>query len=68
MALQKVSAVQDDSSHWYIVPSESSKEFYENNENEQMNDTGDFDEKWGKYRTGGDLNLVQLYADLRTKL
>lgn len=23
-----------------------------------------FDDKWGKYRTGGDLNLVQLWAEL----
>jgi hypothetical protein len=26
-----------------------------------MADSGEFDNKWGKYRTGGDLNLVPLY-------
>ena len=24
----------------------------------------DFDAKWGKYKTGGDLNLVQLWAEI----
>jgi len=30
-----------------------------------MIDSGQFDDKWGKYRTGGDLNLVQLYAVIK---
>ena len=55
----KVKAVKDDSGHWYIIPSELSDNFYND-----LEDDGflGFDEKYGKYRTGGDLNLIQLYA------
>jgi hypothetical protein len=62
--LQKVNAVQDESSHWYIIPNDLVDEFFEDNENEDLIDSGEFDRKWEQYMTGGDLNLVQLYADL----
>lgn len=61
MEYQKVKAVQDDSCHWYVIPSELEEEFNQDSEDEDLVDSGDFDEKYGEYRTGGDLNLVQLY-------
>ena len=62
--MQKVKAVQDDSGHWYVIPDELYDEFIKDLENEQMADSGEFDEIYGMYRTGGDLNLVQLYAEI----
>ena len=60
----KVKILQDDSGHWYIIPNELYDEFCLDEQNEEMIYDGEFDEKWGKYRTGGDLNLVQLYAEI----
>jgi hypothetical protein len=62
--MKKVKATRDDSGHWYIIPNELYDEFCLDEENEEMIDDGEFDKKWGKYRTGGDLNLVQLYAEI----
>lgn len=61
--MKKVKAIQDDSCHWYIIPNELKDEFYKDLDNEDMIDSGKFDTKYGHYRTGGDLNLVQLYVD-----
>ena len=65
MIMQKVKAVTDDSGHWYIIPNELYEEFRK----DYMDDfygscVVPFDDKWGKYRTGGDLNLVQLWAEI----
>lgn len=62
--LQKVKAVRDESGHWYIIPENLLPSFIIDEEDESMIDNGQFDDKWGKYRTGGDLNLVQLWAEL----
>lgn len=62
--LQKVTVVQDDSSHWYVIPNDLVSDFYNDLNNEDMVDSGDFDSKYGDYRTGGDLNIVQLYAKI----
>ena len=65
--LQKVIAVQDDSGHWYIIPAELESEF---NRMVDCADDDDYEaqekfmEKFDQYRTGGDLNSTQLYADL----
>lgn len=53
----KVKAVRDQAGHWYIIPNELVEDFYKDNEDELDN----FDDKYYKYRTGGDLNLIQLY-------
>jgi len=63
--LKKVKALQDDSSHWYVVPDELALEFGEDAYNEDIIDSGEFNRKWGRYRTGGDLNLIQLWAKLK---
>ena len=62
--MEKVKAIQDESGHWYVIPNDLLDEFAEDEENESMVDSGKFDEKWDKYRTGGDLNLVQLWAEM----
>lgn len=62
--MKKVKAIQDESGHWYVIPNDLLDEFAEDEENESMVDSGKFDEKWDKYRTGGDLNLVQLWAEM----
>jgi hypothetical protein len=59
----KVKAVRDYSGHWYIIPNELYQNFLKDLDNEDMVDSGRFSEKYGKYMTGGDLNLVQLYAN-----
>lgn len=61
--MKKAYAVQDESCHWYVIPLERKEEFSADNGNEDMVDSGAFDDKWGKFRTGGDLNLIQLYAE-----
>jgi len=56
--LKAVIATQDDSGHWYVIPNELEQTFYK----DLQDDSDNFDEIYGQYRTGGDLNLVQLYA------
>lgn len=60
--MQKVKATKDDSGHWYVIPNDLYEEFCLDERNEEMIYTGEWDEKWGKYMTGGGLNLIQLYA------
>ena len=57
----KVKALQDDSSHWYIIPNELVNQFRQDLENEDMIDYGEFDSKYNQYKTSGDLNNIQLY-------
>ena len=64
MTLKKVKAIKDESGHWYVVPNEFIDDFLKDEMNKDMIDSGKFDDKWGIYMTGGDLNLVQLYADI----
>lgn len=52
---KKVYVMQDDSSHWYVIPIELISDFDKGSEDEG------FDAKYGKYRTGGDINNVKLY-------
>ena len=64
--LKKVKAVTDYDGHWYVIPNELVDQFLKDleNEDEDYIDSGEFDNKYFHYRTGGDLNLVQLYADV----
>ena len=61
---QRVKATQDEDGHWYVIPELLYKLFRADLENEEIVESGGFDNKYGKYRTGGDLNLVQLYAEV----
>jgi hypothetical protein len=60
--LQKVKAVKDESGHWYVLPNELLNDFYKDEQDEDFVDSGKFDNKYGKYMTGGDLNNIQLYT------
>ena len=65
--IQKVYATQDESWHWYVIPFDLHNEFLrisEELEKTNYEDCSEFDEKFGQYLTGGDLNNVQLYAKL----
>jgi len=62
--IQKVKVTRDESGHWYVLPDGIYDEFVKDEENEDMIDSGEFDDKYEKYRTGGGINLVQLYAEI----
>lgn len=63
---QKVIAVQDDSGHWYVIPAELESEFNKlvDCDEDDYDLQNEFMERFDQYRTGGDLNNTQLYADL----
>lgn len=60
--LQQAYATRDESGHWHVIPAHLREEFLRDEQDESMIDSGEFDDKWGEYRTGGDLNLKQLFA------
>jgi hypothetical protein len=62
--MTRVYATQDESCHWYVIPYDRKEEFFKDEQNEDMIDSGEFDDKWGQYRTGGGLNLIPLYAEI----
>lgn len=62
--MKKVYATQDDSGHWYVIPFEMKDKFNFELDNGEIDQWDNFEMLFGQYRTGGDLNNVQLYADL----
>jgi len=64
--LKKVIAVQDDSGHWYVIPAELKSEFNKlvDCDEDDYDLQNEFMERFDQYRTGGDLNNTQLYAEL----
>jgi hypothetical protein len=58
----KVKVVRDGSCHWFIIPNDLLEEFNNDINNINFIDSGEFDDKYGKYMTGGNINLTQLYA------
>ena len=62
--LVRVKAVNK-TGEWYVVPEEFYKSFMDDYLVQVFTPSLiDFDAKWGKYKTGGDLNLVQLWAEI----
>lgn len=65
--LKKVVAVQADGD-WYVIPVEMKDEFSRLSElaevSENYDEQEEFNEKFGQYATGGDLNIIQLYAEI----
>lgn len=57
--MTEVVVVQDDSSHWYVIPAELESKFYELSDEENYEE---FTTLFDKYATGGGINRVQLYA------
>lgn len=62
--MKKVYVVQDQDSHWYVVPAELKDDFFKDEENGATDEWQYFIEKYSQYMTGGDLNNVQLYAEI----
>ena|ERR1041384_2106710 len=63
--LQRVTAVQDDDGHWYVIPAGDVNEFHGMLDEAARNDDYDeFNMKFSKYLTGGDLNIIELWAKL----
>jgi hypothetical protein len=62
--LKPVKAVEDNDGHWYLIPNYMSYDFHRDLQDEDMCDSGKFDEKYAHYMTGGDLNLIQLWAEI----
>lgn len=72
MALIPVQVVQNDSD-WFIIPTELYPKFLElsnkiekceNHSDEWYNTIDEFEEQFAEYATGGDINIVNLYADI----
>lgn len=64
--LIEVVAIQDESGHWYLIPNEFVDEFRKLDAvPEHAPDYEDacdkINDKFGEFRTGGDLNNTQLY-------
>jgi len=65
MALQKVRIVEDGDGHTFVIPSWMVNEFRMLLEHgEQEDDYTEFEEVFGKYGVGGDLSLIELFADI----
>jgi hypothetical protein len=62
-APQKVKVIEAEG-HWYVIPEDLFKKFLEDLNTDWIKDSGEFDIRYGKYMTGGDLNCTQLYAEL----
>lgn len=63
-ALQKVKAIKDQDGHWYVIPDNLESTFIEMESCGEADEWEAFNEMFSQYRTGGDLNLVQLYAEM----
>lgn len=70
--MMAVKAVQDESSHWYLIPNDELREFdnlsgyifdLDEDSDEYYDKIEEFEKMFSKYRTGGDLNNIQLYID-----
>lgn len=67
--LQKVKAVKDCSGHWYVIPNDSVDQFFQDDRLIESDDytseqLAEIENRWSKYMTGGDLNLIQLWAEI----
>jgi hypothetical protein len=60
--MRKVKVIQDQDSHWYVIPNELVDNFIKDALDDAMIDSGEFDAKWGEHKTGGDANNIQLYT------
>lgn len=69
--MKRVYAIKDDDGHWYVIPYELKDKFIEldekmgcENEVEFHQAEDYFIELFSQYMTGGDLNFIELYADI----
>lgn len=65
MKLKEVKAVQDGDCHWFVIPADRIEEFHRLlYDGELKDDYSEFEDQFGQYATGGDLNNIKLYADI----
>lgn len=62
--LQHVKAVQDNDGRWYVIPAIMGFSFYMDLQDEDVVESGQFSKRWGRYKTDGDLNSVELWAQI----
>jgi hypothetical protein len=62
--MKKVYATKDDDGHWYVIPFEMKDEFHYDLDGLGDDNIYEWEDKYSQYMTGGDLNLVQLYAEI----
>jgi hypothetical protein len=68
MELQQVKIVdhvRNGNRIWYVIPNELYKEFFNDQDEKYMVDTGRFEDKYRKYMTNGCMNEIQLYAEIK---
>lgn len=59
-----VKALKDNDGHWYLVPNEKASQFHSMlRDAEESEDYEGFEDTYGEFMTGGDLNLVQLFVN-----
>lgn len=63
--LIRVKIANDGDGHWYVLPEYLYKDFNIDLEDTEMLDSGEFSAKYGKYATGGDINIVELFANVK---
>ena len=58
-----VKVLEDESGHWYIIPSNMYKNFILLRDLEKDEEL--FEKTFERYRIGGDINLIELFVDKR---
>ena len=62
--LKKVYAVKDNDGHWFVIPAELKELFFRMLDSGHKDEYEEFSSVFDEYMTGGDLNLIQLYAKI----
>lgn len=62
--MKRVYAVKYDDGHWYIIPYELKDEFNSDLDGLSDDNIYEWEDKYSQYMTGGDLNLIELYANI----
>lgn len=63
-SMTPISVESDDGGHWYIIPKQLVYDFHRDMENAEEDEYVKFNEKYSQYRTGGDINNIQLFANI----
>lgn len=65
-AYTPVVAIRDNDGHWYVIPKEMKDEFRFMEDDGEDDEWVKFNSKFSRYRTGGDLNNIQLFTQSAT--
>jgi len=58
----RVSVESDDDGHWYVIPHSKVEQFQKMLSEGEEDEWSEFEENFGEYRTGGDINNIELYV------